>query len=418
MSVPKTIIDRIFYKHSNNYWHFNGQGYFSELGRTDIVTVIKEECGSASQHPDKKEIRAALALIAEHQAVEAVFPYLPGYAVGIIPKTNILVPRALKPIEPKPGDFDLIEDVLLGLLGPKQLEYCYGWLKIADECLRTNSLMPGQVVVLAGPQKAGKTFVQEHIFTPIFGDETADPYQFLIGRSQFNAHIYRAMHLMISDQKNPKNREDVREFFRDVASNESVSLHPKNRDQRTVKTLRRMSISCNLTEKDLAIIPPLDGLEDKVMLFKCDIVKMPLPSSGPAERKARASAIRAQLPAFVDFLINHKIRADLVDERFGIKGFRYPEIEKMVRELSKEDEFLKLIEERQLNNPSWTLNDVRAGEIYRDISNTDYLRDALRKCCGSPAHAGKLLTALADRANGIVSISRTSGSTVFYTITI
>jgi hypothetical protein len=415
MSIPQSITQNVFYKHPN-YWVLNGSGYFVELGRKDCLTIIKRRCIAIRHAGDSKEAEIIIAWIAENQSIDKIYPYLPGYPVGVIPGTKILVPTALKPIEPEPGDCDLVEGILLELLGPKQLEYCYGWLKISDECFRAHNTMPGQVIVLAGPQHAGKNFVQEHIFTPILGSQAADPYRFIIGRTEFNAHLYRAIHLMMSDQKNPRNREDLREFFRDVASNESGLLHAKNKDAGTVKTLRRMTISCNLTEKDLAIVPPLDGLEDKVMLFKCELVTMPLPGDEPAQREARAAAVEAQLPAFVDRLHHHKIRTDLRHPRFGIKGFLHPEIAKMVRELDKEQEFLELIIEGKRKSSGWDLTDRDAGDIYSELHAVDYLRDGLRKCCGSGPVAGKLLTALAGRNDGIVTGKKQSARRVTYTI--
>jgi len=411
--APNITAD-VYYKHPN-FFLLNGASIYTELGRTDITTILRQRCIAAGCTPNKKELREAIAQIAENQAINKIYPFLPGYPVGLIPGTRILVPIALKPIQPASGDCSLLEHILLELLGPQQLPFLYGWLKIADECFRHHNTMPGQVIVLAGPQHAGKTFVQEHIFTPILGGQAADPYRFIIGPTEFNAHFFQAIHLMMSDQKNPRNREDLREFFRDVASNESGLLHAKNKDAGTVKTLRRMTISCNLAEKDLAIVPPLDGLEDKVMLFKCEHVTMPFPGDEIAQREARAAAVKAKLAAFVDRLHDHNIPADLRHPRYGIKGFKHPEIAKLVRQLDKEQEFLELIRERKRNNPGWILTDLTAGEIYNEIFEQKSLQDALRKCSGSSVSAGRLLSALVERKDRIVT-SRLIRGEVLYTI--
>jgi len=57
------------------------------------------------------------------------------------------------------------------------------------------------------------------------------------------------------------------------------------------------------------------------------------------------NALLAQLPAFVDFLQNWQIPANLVSNRFGIKYYHHPEILESLQELSPEEQLLGLIDE-------------------------------------------------------------------------
>jgi hypothetical protein len=75
----------------------------------------------------------------------------------------------------------------------------------------------------------------------------------------------------------------------------------------------------------LKIIPPLYGLDDKLVLFKCMLAPMPMPTGDIQCRHAFAAMIRAQLPAFIDSLLEFKIPPALYHERFGIKGYMHPQ---------------------------------------------------------------------------------------------
>jgi hypothetical protein len=172
----------------------------------------------------------------------------------------------------------------------------------------------------------------------------------------------------------------------------------------------------------LQIIPPLEGLEDKILLFKTGAVKIPAPTGTSAEREALAQGIKAQLPAFLQRLSTHKIPDELKHPRFGVKGYQHPEIARMVWSFSREDELFGLASECKAqslrangDSPGWDTSDLTAGQIYSAIYACDCLRDSLRKCCGSPRVAGRLLTTLAERNDGMVT-SRVLQGRILYTL--
>jgi hypothetical protein len=342
------------------------------------------------------------------QSIDYALPFLPGFPVGLhtINGAKILVPQALTLIKPQPGNADMIEGILLALLGAHQLTYFKGWLQISYNCLKDCERMPGQVVILAGPQDCGKNLTQEEIITPVLGDRIAEPYRYAVGKTQFNQDLYKAAHLMIADQKNPTDRIEMREFIRRMASNDLDSMHPKNKDAITLPALRRMSVSCNEQPGDLKIIPPLDGLENKLMLFRCALAAMPMPTGDPQARAKFATAIRAQLPAFIDSLLKFKIPADLHHERFGIKGYLHPELIRMVRRLDPEEEALELIRDAKLislkKSSPIDLIAVAAAELHEILHKIKNLRDQLLKTANSPRRLGQLLGKLADRIDGTV----------------
>jgi hypothetical protein len=391
-----------------NYWIVNGSGDYEQVGRSDIKSILKDRYFKRFGHPAfPDQINTIVTSIALNRSIDYALPKLPGYAVGlhIINDTKILVPEALQLLEPFQGNADMIEKILVDMLGFEQLTYFVAWLWLAYDCLKNNICMPGQVMILAGPKGCGKNLVQEQIITPILGNRIAEPYRYIVGKTPFNQDHFKACHLMISDQKNPTNRADMQEFIRRIASNDFDSLHPKGKEAISLEIFWRMTISCNLEEKDLRIVPPLEGLDDKLFLFKCELCPMPMPTGTPVERETFRAAIQAELPAFLHKVLSVKVPADLRHERFGVKGYMHPELVKTVRELEAEEELLELIGDCQQTLPAMSLEDITAAELHEALYGRENLRDQLRSIAKSPRSLGKLLGKLAERKDGIVAKS-------------
>ena len=144
---------------------------------------------------------------------------------------RVLVPQALTLMQPQKGEAKLINQILLAMLGAEQFTFLKEWIQLGYNCLKNYDPVAGQVLIMAGPIGCGKNLVQELIITPILGVRMAEPYRYAVGRTQFNQDLFKATHLMIADQKNPRDRVDMREFIRRVASNHFDSLHLRARKQ-------------------------------------------------------------------------------------------------------------------------------------------------------------------------------------------
>jgi hypothetical protein len=400
------ITEGIYHKFPD-YWILNGSGEYEQIGRSDLRSIVKDRYFARFGQPGfPDQINTIVTSIALNRSIDYALPKLPGYPAGlhIINDTKILVPEALKLIQPVQGNADMIEKILVNMLGVEQLTYFKAWLGLAYDCLKNNVCMPGQVTILAGPKGCGKNLVQEQIITPILGNRIAEPYRYIVGKTPFNQDHFKACHLMISDQKNPTNRADMQEFIRRIASNDFDSLHPKGKEAITLDIFWRMTVSCNLEEKDLRIVPPLEGLDDKILLFKCDLCPMPMPTGTPVEREKFKVAIRAGLPAFLYNVLSFKVPADLRHERFGVKGYMHPELAKTVRDLEPEQELLELVTDYKAAVPTLVLADITAAELHATLYERQHLRDQLRSIAQSPRSLGKLLGKLADRNDGIVTL--------------
>ena len=121
-----------------------------------------------------------LRIQTEHD-VDYVGP-LAGYPAGHYSMNGgrILVTSSPTFIQPKPGEFDLLRQLLENLLGETQLIYFFAWLKVALDMFRTRIWQPGQVVALCGPVGAGKTLLRL-IITALLGGRVAFPHLFMTG---------------------------------------------------------------------------------------------------------------------------------------------------------------------------------------------------------------------------------------------
>jgi len=77
--------------------------------------------------------------------------------------------------------WETIKTLLTQMFGGEQLEFFYGWLKMAYQSLTEGTFVPGQIPVFAGPRDCGKSLIQNKIITPILGGRDAKPYQYMVG---------------------------------------------------------------------------------------------------------------------------------------------------------------------------------------------------------------------------------------------
>jgi hypothetical protein len=265
---------------------------------------------------------------------------------------DILILEGPKLVEPVKGDFPIIKTVLLYLLGKRQLEYFNGWMKWGlENLLRVNAGKegrPGQFVALIGPRGAGKNLVQERIITPVFGGRVAKPTQFFNDRTNFNGDLAGAEHWMLSDETPARDSESRRAFgnhIKGVAANSEVRTEIKFGDPVVLRPFRRGTVSLNDEDENIRTLPSMDpSIEDKIMLFKCNFVRLPVPSGEAIE-----GAIANELPAYVHYLLHeHEIRKALRDERFGIKPYHHPRVLEALLDAAPETQLLQKIEKAEL----------------------------------------------------------------------
>jgi hypothetical protein len=191
-------------------------------------------------------------------------------------------------------------------------------------------------LVFCGPADCGKSLVQNRIITPLLGGRSGRPISWLSNASQFNSHLFRAVHLIMEDdnyETDHRSRQAFAASVKRITANVEQSYHKKNLPEQTMKPYWRLSISLNNEENNLAVLPELDpSLEDKLIVFKCERNEMPVPARGPG--RTLEVAIEEELPAFLHYLRHeHNITPEFASKRYGIKAFVHPIIREELAQL-------------------------------------------------------------------------------------
>jgi len=289
---------------------------------------------------------------AERGEFAGTLPNPSGRRASEKPTADAPLPRDL--IEPKAGDCSTIKSFLAGVLGGEGAIHLYCWLKTAFEALRAGQRRPGQAVIIIGPPDCGKSVIQHQIITPILGGRSADAKSFLFGRTDFNAELVGAEHLLVEEVPSSAGmaqRTLFGERIKEIVVYDTVRLHEKYRDAVTVSPFWRLSITLNDNPEKLRCLPPLtDDLADKIIM----LTAKPAPefwqrfADAPDPWAAFRAAIDAELPAFADLLLTMPIPENLRGRRFGVTSFIPEEIAQTIFESETEHHLLLLIDKAGL----------------------------------------------------------------------
>jgi hypothetical protein len=348
---------------SSSFWQTNASDQWIKVSESQAKRSLLHASKVQKEHID-----GVLNQIVTCQCVHFTGA-LAGYRTGVYDlgaHGRMLVTNAPHFIDPEKGGCDTILTLLRQQFGAEQLPYLLGWLKVAIRSAKTHKYMPGQALGLFGGPGTGKTFIQDHLITPLLGGRDAKPYQFMCGKTDFNADLFAGEHLVISDENAHTDLASRRNFgtkIKDLCVNHRQKLHEKCKTGFMVAPFWRLSISANDEPENLMIMPPIDGsIADKVMLFKID---MPECLPDDEQREEFAAQIKSELPAFVGYLGRFTIPNELRSARYGVTHFHHSEILEAIEQESPERRLLGLIDIEV-----WKHNDV--GDIWKGISTDLY----------------------------------------------
>src|SRR5206468_2119212 len=115
----------------------------------------------------------------------------------------------------------------------EQLPYLFAWLKVAITALRADERRGGHALIFVGPSDSGKSFLQEHIITPLLGKRSADLTAYMLNKTTFNAELLGSEHLAIQELPSGLDRESrafLGEQLKKIVATEGHSYHPKGFD--------------------------------------------------------------------------------------------------------------------------------------------------------------------------------------------
>jgi hypothetical protein len=275
--------------------------------------------------------------------------YLPGYYV-----INGLGPALIKDgpefIISYPGECPFIDALLDGRFGSERIWFD-SLMKIAKDSLYSQVFRPLPALILIGNAETGKNLIQEEIITQILGGRAAQPFEFMVGTTNFNASMTRAEHCMIADQRTltVKAREMVGGFIKQTAGNKEHWFHVKRQNDFIAEAFRFLSISANETMEDLRIIPDLDDESVACKLIILHALDGALPTVELREdetlRQAYQRVIEAELSAYCSKLNNLVIPGYVAGGRYGIRGYCSEYVRRLLNGVSKEMQLMQVIDQ-------------------------------------------------------------------------
>lgn len=280
---------------------------------------------------------------------------LAGYPAGLIESAGqkILVTESPRIIEPMPGPFPLIEQILSGLfpdeegIGDIQRTIFVCWLGVAVRALRSGKRQPGQAMAIAGPVECGKSLLLQ-IVTWALGGREAHPYPFMSGESKFNGELFAAEHQVIDDEcasRDGRIRANFGAKLKAFTVTDGVRCEAKYQSAIQLRPLWRVSIALNDEPQALAVLPTItEDLADKLILLRARRAEMPMRTQTSDEREAFAAALLAEMPAFLAHVISTPIPPELASQRFGVTHYHHPEILEALGEMSSGSHLLSLID--------------------------------------------------------------------------
>ena len=354
----------------------NIEGIWIARNETQCKRLLRSK-GYSTKHGDNLISPAEQVLldIEEKHTVSYAGP-LAGKKAGyyVDNRVQILVTESIELVEPVKGTWDNIKTVIYGLLGEgidkystDQIETFIGWLRVAVNSLHSGNFQPGQAVALAGEAACGKSLMQQ-IITEVLGGRSAKPAQYLTGKTNFNAELFGAEHLMLEDESmtpNMQSRRALGDAIKNTVVNEIHSCAKKHRTPVNLKPWWRLSISVNDDPESLMVLPPLDdSITDKITLLHAHKFEMPMDTTAPQNRKAFWKILTGEVPSFCHYLLNSETPSEFTCSRYGVKTWQNPELIELIDGLSQEAILLGLIDEslfRETQAGEWrgTANELR-----------------------------------------------------------
>lgn len=341
-----------YYEDKSKNYFVLAKGDYISLNESSYKRWLREAGFSDYRDHGLSQIDLELIRVQRDLRIAYAGP-LVGYMKGlhVINGRNFLVMDSPTLIEPEPGEWPIIEQLLLGMFCHDDIDqrpYFYGWLKRRLEALYRHERLPGQALVLAGPRGCGKSFTQSQIITPLLGGRSANPYKWMSSDTGFNGDCGAAEHLQIDDEAakfDHRSRHNFGAQIKQITVGSTQRVEGKHQNAFSAPLIQGLTISLNDEPENLHVLPPMDeSLVDKMILLKVGKATMPMPTSTPKEMEKFRNAIQAEFPRLLHFLQGFEVPAELVHGRYGIMYFQHPDLLSAVQELEPWVQMLELLD--------------------------------------------------------------------------
>lgn len=288
---------------------------------------------------------------------------LAGWNRGVVhfDDTTALVTKSPKKIDPKKGQCGTLHALVCSLLDTDdvvQSEHFLGWWSHALRSYHDGRPSKGMCLALAGEAGCGKTLLKD-IVRQTFGGKECNPYQWMLGRDNFNKELCEAVIWSIDDEAASTKAQDrlaLGASIKQTVANSGIRFRGLHQQAITLNPLRRLVICVNTEPDRILVLPPLDDdIVDKMMILKVHRAEFPMPVATEPEKVLFWERLVSELPAFVHYLLEEHRIPDSMHGRFGVIHFCHPDIQGQLFEVSPEVQLLEFLERTVWKlAPSWT----------------------------------------------------------------
>lgn len=409
------------------YWRADGRGAWIKVNESSAKNYIAEFAYSkASDFGENSEVERCLMKVQSDHNVVYTGP-LAGFNAGIHKMAGnlVLVTSGPKWIAPVERPWPTIERLFHGMLVDGTLDqrpYLFGWLKSARESLLRRQWKASQLFAMAGQVGSGKSLTQ-NLITLMLGSRAVKPYQFMMGQTTFNSHMFRGEHQMLEDEAESIDIASRRRFaanIKTILTNHDQNCHGKNREALTLQPIWRMTLTINDDPERLLVLPPFDSdIKDKIIVVKVCKNPMPMPTGTVENDRLFWDRLVSELPGFLHFIDRYQVPESLQDSRYGIAAYQHPDIIDKIQETTPEMKLLELIDQAlwigTTMPETW---EGTAGQLEKSLtrenSHVSYeARRLLHWSNAAGSYLARLRDSTAEHARGRVSSRKVNGKTLW-----
>lgn len=317
----------------------------------------------------------------------------------------------------------IIEGLLQGGPGFEPFDIFNAWVARAYKMLINPdaSYNKGQVMILAGPVEAGKTFLSEKILSPLLGG-CAPADQWIYQESIFNKELIQAPLWTLDDPKGAnsyKQQTEISEKLKKIVANHTLMFNAKYQDSVPVEWCGRIILNCNDHSESLRALPNLElSNRDKVIMIRTGQVVWDAPPYEEGRWRnpgngAFSEAVKKEVPFYGRWLLDTGTPAGCYGSgRFEVKSYHSQELLDEVREQSEtyafEELLLKFVHERIKANPKETQWRGPSCNLIAQMNEIEGIRGQLRdNNMAGTRTIGKLLGKMREQGNEWVKRSET-----------
>ncbi len=350
ISLPN--FEAYYHGGSSRYYYRNTFGQFMAAKENEFIRVVRKVGVLGATQNATRGLDDYLTSIQVDHSIDYA-GRVAGYQAGLrkMCGNRVLVTSSASLIERHTGDWPNTQRWLkatLGSRGEEQTTIMFAWLAVALKAVTQSRNLPGQVMILCGPQKSSKTALIQMIGR-VLGGRVAKPYRAMSGRTQFNSDLVGAETLIIDNELVPGGSSNrfLKTKIQEFVGASIVSCHSKGFDAIPLTPIQRLIIALDDSPDYLNALPNLTSeVRDKLMILRTNSVP-----SIEAQWTSIQSAMESELPAFVDFLTTFEIPSHLAENRFGVRAYHDPELAAELGDYTG-DEFMALID-AALSGSEW-----------------------------------------------------------------